>query len=375
MKIGILTLPLHTNYGGILQAYALQTVLERMGHEVVVFDTDKKLDTRIWKHPRVLISRFINKYLRRKPTRILYEKWYNKTYPIVSKYTQEFLDKYIHRTIVSELNALSNDYFDALVVGSDQVWRPMYFTWMYKTSIDNAYLAFARNWDVKRIAYAPSFGTEDWEYSEEQTKECGELLKLLDIVTVREKSGVRLCKEHFGVDATHVLDPTMLLDSRDYMQIVKNSTVPKSKGNMLCYVLDETVEKKAIIEKIAKERDLISFSVNSKVENYWAPIEERIQPPVETWLRGFYDAEFVVTDSFHACVFSILFKKPFLVIGNEGRGMARFQSLLSMFGLQDRLITVDAVTIDYTNINWEKIFLSLEKKRENSYSILRKAFD
>lgn len=373
MKIGIVTLPLHTNYGGILQVYALQTILERMGHEVAVFDTFKKKDNSIWKHPKVFLSRCIRKFLLRKPTRIFYERWYNSTYPIISKYTQEFLDKYIHRTIISEFGTLYSDSFDALVVGSDQVWRPMYFTWMYRTTIDNAYLAFARNWNVKRIAYAPSFGTEDWEYTDEQTLLCRELIKMFDVITVREISGVHLCKKYLGVDAVHVLDPTMLLDSGDYIQLIEKSTILQSKGNMLCYLLDETKEKKAIIDRIAKERGFIPFRVNSKVEDSWAPIEERVQPPVESWLRGFYDAEFIVTDSFHACVFSILFKKPFLVVGNKHRGMARFESLLSMFGLQDRLITVNDDSIVYNAINWDSVYIKLEKKRKESVSILYKA--
>ena len=68
-------------------------------------------------------------------------------------------------------------------------------------------------------------------------------------------------------------------------------------------------------------------------------------PTVEEWLKGFHDAEFVFTDSFHGCVFSIIFNKPFIAFGNEGRGMARFDSLLKMFGLEELLITsVDQFT-------------------------------
>ena len=99
------------------------------------------------------------------------------------------------------------------------------------------------------------------------------------------------------------------------------------------------------------------FRVNAK-SDINLPIENRIAPSVEQWLRGFYDAEFVVTDSFHACVFSILFNKPFLVVGNQKRGLSRFVSLLGMFGLEDRLITdmninnvLFSKVIDYMPIN------------------------
>lgn len=359
MKIGILTLPLHTNYGGILQAYALQTVLERMGHEVVVIDTPN-----VKPNPSLFtLSKRVVKRLLGKRVGVFSERYHNTTYPIISQYTQPFIDKYIHRKVVNSPEELQESDFDAIVVGSDQIWRPKYYG-----KIENAYLAFAKGWHIKRIAYAASFGTDEWEYTEEQTKECGELLKKFDTVSVREASGVQLCKEHFGVEAKHVLDPTMLLTKEDYIRLIEAAGTPKSKGSLLNYILDETPEKCALIEKIAKGKNLKPFRVNSRVEDHTAPLEERIQPPVEQWLRGFYDAEFVVTDSFHACVFSILFGKPFIVVGNKVRGMARFESLLKMCGLEDRLI------LNINEYKEQKFIRStnseLEKKCRLSYSIL-----
>ena len=264
----------------------------------------------------------------------VFSEWkHNRVYPIISQHTQPFVDKYIHRRVVNSPEELQEDEFDAIIVGSDQVWRPKYYG-----KIENAYLAFAKGWHIKRIAYAASFGTDDWEYTPEQTKTCGELLRMFDAVSVREASGAQLCKEHFGVEAQHVLDPTMLLDKEDYIHLIEAAGTPMSKGTLLNYILDDSPEKRALIEWVAKEKNLVPFRVNSRVEDRKAPLEERIQPPVEQWLRGFYDAEFIVTDSFHACVFSILFGKPFVVVGNKERGMARFESLLRMFRLEDRLI-------------------------------------
>lgn len=348
MKIGILTLPLHTNYGGILQAYALQTVLERMGHEVVVIDTPNiKSSPSLW----TIGKRIIKKLLGRRVSLFL-EKKYNKEFPIISQYTQLFVDKYIHRKVVNTPEELQEDDFDAIVVGSDQIWRPIYYK-----NIENAYLAFAKDWNIKRIAYAASFGTDEWEYTPQQTARCGELLRMFDAVSVREASGVGLCMEHFGVEAMHVLDPTMLLNREDYIKLIESSQTPKSKGTMLNYILDETPEKKALIEQIAKDKNLKPFRVNSRVEDHSAPLNERIQPSVEQWLRGFYDAEFVVTDSFHACVFSILFGKPFVVIGNKERGMTRFNSLLEIFDIKDRIVDnlKDVHTIINTPIDWCKV--------------------
>ena len=214
------------------------------------------------------------------------------------------------------------------------------------------------------MAYAASFGTDEWEYTPEQTEMCARLLKAFDAVSVREKSGVGLCREHFGVAAKHVLDPTMLLTADDYTKLFEAAGTPKSKGTLLCYVLDETPEKTALINKIAAERHLIPFRVNSKVENIMAPLPERIQPPVEQWLRGFYDAEFVVTDSFHACVFSIIFNKQFIVYGNAARGMSRFISLLEIFGLNNRLLKDLSKFKSVDDINWHEVNSTLDAKRK-----------
>ena len=97
-------------------------------------------------------------------------------------------------------------HFDAFVVGSDQVWRPR-----YNAYIPNLFLDFTEGMSVKRIAYAASFGTDQWEFSAEQTTISSFLAKKFDIVSVREASGIQLCKQNLGVDAIQVLDPSLLL--------------------------------------------------------------------------------------------------------------------------------------------------------------------
>lgn len=370
MKIGILTLPLHTNYGGILQAYALQTVLERMGHKVSLIETHRKpLKLPLWKAPLSYGKRIL-KNISGHPFPIFYEQKMNRETPIVCQHTDKFIEKYIKQRIVNNYTDVHENDFDAIVVGSDQIWRPKYFP-----NIKTAYLDFTEGWNIKRAAYAASFGTDDWEYTHKQTKECGRLLQSFDVVSVREISGVDLCRNHFRVQATHVLDPTMLLESEDYIKLIEVADTPKSPGTLLNYILDETPEKTALIEKIAKDKGLVPFRVNSKVENINAPLKERIQPPVEQWLRGFYDAEFVITDSFHACVFSILFNKPFFVIGNTARGMSRFTSLLSMFGLKNRLIHSNSSIYNETNISWQNVMTLLNYNRRKSRDFLLKGLN
>lgn len=372
MRIGILTLPLHTNYGGILQAYALQTVLERMGHEVVVFDTpNKSFLPPFWKLPLCLTKRTILKFLGR-TSRIFMEHYNNKTRSIIAQKILPFVDSHVHRKEIRSFKELNQEDYDALVVGSDQVWRIIYFPGLWLgQQIENAYLDFAKKWNIKRIAYAASFGTDNWEYNEEQTVKCGKLLKIFDAVSSRETNGVKLCKSKFGVDAQHVLDPTMLLNMEDYTSLFIKDNTPKSNGTLLNYVLDESEEINSLINKVATEKHLVSFAVNNPFENDESKtLQQRIKPSVETWLRGFYDAEFVITDSFHACVFSILFKKQFVVVGNKERGMARFESLLNMFGLENRLVDEKVDVNSLQSIDYDKVYDLYRKLKEKSLMFL-----
>lgn len=364
MKIGILTLPLHTNYGGILQAYALQTVLERMGHEACLIEEKRKpLRLPLWKMPLVYGKR-IAKNIMGHPFPVFYEQKINNERNIIQQQTDKFINKYIKRKIFEDFSDIKETDFDAIVVGSDQVWRPKYFH-----KIEHAFLDFTDGWNIKRIAYATSFGTDVWEYTMEQTECCKKLIKCFDAVSVREKSGVALCLEYLGVKAEHVLDPTMLLSKQDYIRLFEDAKTSKSKGTLLNYILDDTPEKTALIEMIAKEKKLQPFRVNA-VSNINLPVEKRIAPSVEQWLRSFYDAEFVVTDSFHACVFSILYNKPFIVVGNKERGLSRFNSLLNMFGLEKLLYTKNFLNLNYSNIDYSNIYDELNKLREQSLSFL-----
>lgn len=363
MKIAIQTLRLNTNFGGILQAYALQTTLQRMGHEVSVIAKSKELKLHPFRWILSCSKRFVKRYIIGNKTVFLtpVAQW-KHDYPIISQNTQPFIDKYINSLPCKKYSDLPTNCVDAIVVGSDQVWRPKYFG-----NIADAYLAFASNWDIKRIAYAASFGTDEWEYSKSQTTECRELISKFNAVSVREDSAVKLCKEHYNISAQHVLDPTMLLSKEDYIELVNKANTPKSKGNLLVYILDETPDKQAVVDAIAKSKGLTPFNTNAKGG---ATLEDCTQPPIEQWMRGFMDAEFVVADSFHACVFAIIFNKPFIAYGNKSRGAARFHSLLKMFGLNGQFISLSedldiekCSCIDWSSVN--NIYASLKSSSLN----------
>lgn len=367
MKIGILTLPLNTNYGGILQAYALQTVLERLGHEAYLIEMRRrKLRMPIWKAPFAYAKR-IFRNIRGQRWPIFYEQKLNVEMPIIRQHTDKFISKYLKRKVYGNFSDIKETDYDAIIVGSDQIFRAAF---LHK-DIVHSYLDFAVGWNIKRIAYAASFGTKEWEYSKKQTIECGKLIKLFNAVSVREASGIILCSKYFGIKAEHVLDPTLLLDRVDYVELFKATNTPRSQGNLLCYILDKTIEKNCIINEIAKGLNLIPFNVKSESDLVSDPLVKRIQPPIEQWLRGFYDAEYVVTDSFHACVFSILFKKPFIVIANERRGLARIMSLLTVFGLEDRLVLQGKHGVNLSGIDYDKVYQKLQVLREESRCFLK----
>lgn len=355
MKIAILTLPLKTNYGGILQAYALQTILKRMGHDVKVLDKPRVYKKpAYWKYP----FRALHKLLINKHTVIKKEKFAK----VREQGIQQFIKRHIHTHLTNSLADISEKDFDCFVVGSDQVWRSRYFCRMWQTTFADAFLSFTRRWNIKRIAYAPSFGVDHWAYE----GECDSIIQAIqqfDAVSVREASGITLCREHLDTNAHHVLDPTMLLTKEDYTHLFTTDNTPESPGDLFCYVLDDNVSKNKLIQHIAQEKNLTPYHIN----------KQHIKPSITMWLRGFHDAKFVVTDSFHACVFSILFGKPFIAVGNVKRGMERFRSLLGMFGLEENLITdISSYKSDYNYTPCKSVDERLSQWREISHHFLAK---
>lgn len=368
MRVAILTLPLHTNYGGILQCYALQTVLQRMGHDVKVLTKLPYGISYYWIYPLAVCKRIIKRYILGKDVDIL-----RAPHEIIRKNTDRFIREYIKKYNFRNWNSEMSKKFDAIIVGSDQIWRPEYFQ-----PIEYAFLSFLGNSKIRRISYAASFGVEECEFTEEQLKICSSLLKKFDAVSVREYTGIEFCNKNFGVDALQMLDPTLLLIAEDYRTLINKTVTKPPKGNMLVYIIDKTDEKVDLVNKIAKNRGMMPFWLDSPSEqNNDIPLKKQVKMSVEQWLRSFDEAEFVFTDSFHGCIFSMIFRKQFLAISNKGRGNTRFNSLLGMFSLTDRLINsdnYDEILHGSMNceINYEKIFADIEKQRLYSLDFLNR---
>lgn len=376
MKIGILTQPLSHNYGGIIQNYALQYVLKEAGMQVETINHHIKPNPSL--KNRVLgivelLKGFLNNYT---DTNYILTK---EEKDIIEKNLSYFINKYI--LLSSQINTIKefsvNDsiqQYDAYIVGSDQCWRPRY----NKGYLNSMYLDFLKR-DVKRIAYAVSFGADVWEYSTDQTKVCSGLAKKFNLITVREDSGISLCGQFLGVPSKQVLDPTLLLTKDHYISLIEKEGESPSKGTLFNYILDPTSEKTLFIKKIENEAQLLSFQVLPKYhsskrtkEIVKKKIEDCIYPSVTSWLRAFMDAEMVVVDSFHGMVFSIVFNKPFWVIGNKSRGLSRFMSLLRMLKLEDRLIeeTMLSTTNIFKPIDWNMVNEVITEKKNESICLL-----
>ncbi len=357
-KIGILKLRLCDNYGGILQNYALQSFLREIGKEPITFLIKNRFS---WKSK-------LKSYLYR-----CFRRCFYKDIRPLRKWKKEYEDNVIYENInrfISQNITMTEQpicfgkclfyekELDAIIVGSDQVWR-----YKYVPNIEEYFLkSFTSAHNIKRIAYAASFGVDQWELPSAKTLKCAKLAQQFDAISVREDNGITLCKKHLNCNAVHVLDPTMLLTKDSYVSLVEKDKIPISKGNLLIYILDLSDDKKDIIALIKNRFNLKEFTVMpaAKFEDVGPKqLNDCIFPPVTAWIRGFMDAEYVITDSFHGTVFSIIFNKPFITIANKQRGIARFQSLLKMFGLENRLVnSSDQITeellqssIDFKKVN------------------------
>lgn len=358
MRIAILTQPLRFNYGGILQNYALQQILKKMGHQVVTLDPSRYHKQS--KLPYYFLRHCFTRYLKRVPIDILVE--YHRDVEVKTKghHTFPFIDRYINRIEIRNTSDILERAFDCLLVGSDQVWRPKYNI----GRLDDMFLSFANTWNVKRIAYAASFGSEQWEMNEVQTEKCAKLIQLFDSVSVRESSAVGLCQKYLHKEAVLVLDPTLLLDFSDYLKLIPNYNSNTENNILATYILDQSDLADGFVQQVSHALHLNIKPLCSKFDDPNAPIEQRIQPPIEHWLKGILDAKFVITDSFHGTVFCIIFNKPFLTIANSQRGIARFKSLLQLFNLENRLI-IDNHSDDFNHFYFESIeWNEVNKKKE-----------
>ncbi|CAK2010639.1 polysaccharide pyruvyl transferase family protein [Vibrio crassostreae] len=349
-NVAVVTFPLINNYGGIIQAYALMLVLSELGHKPTLINL---------KSERRYLS--VSKYIFKKYVLFFLKKYRSATLTIKARNLENFIDKYISPKSDSIWSSkqlhkhfISNKY-DACIVGSDQVFAKMGYP-----KFENDYsLGFVDDETIK-LSYAASFGGNDY-LGDINTVENHKInLQRFAGVSVREKSAVQVCFNRFSVNAKHVLDPTMLIDKKNYIDIIEGYSGQLGKDKLFAYVLDSDLIKNNIMTQFADKKEITINQINdgNNSKNIIS---------MQEWLGSIYSAEHVITDSFHGCVFCIIFNKPFHCFVNIKRGADRFYSLLEMFGLENRIINGDIIDGD---INWNDVNSKLEKYKLESLNFL-----
>lgn len=342
-----------------MQNYALQTLLERHGHSVTTlnYPVVGGYSGSTLRHLLSTCRRTLRK-IQGDPNIVWIDiAKESKKRVELSHLQKRFIDKHLHLHTIQPpitLEQIERLFFDAFVVGSDQVWRPQ-----YNRFIENLFLDFIDGMDVKRVSYAASFGTEKWELSALQTVQCATLAKQFDAISVRESSGVALCKNYLGVEATHVLDPTLMLDANDYLSLCSGEE--HSKGDYIAaYILDYNMSTMKLLKDVSRQLNIpLQFIGRFTKSGY---------PSIESWIEGIAHAKYVITDSFHGTVFSTIFQKQFVTLGNVARGNSRFDSLFATLGISESRQCNDATKIMHL-LQLPMDYYKINKKREENRKV------
>ncbi len=356
MKLGILTHPLYGNYGGMLQAYALVKYLRECGHDAYNLSYEPRSYRKILHNPfKRAKERFRSFLLKLHPALCRFKM----PQLLQIELGQDFERKYVpHLSLGNTPTTQLEEYgIEAIVVGSDQVWRgesakamksfPYFFLDFAPEKIRNA-----------SISYAASFGKDTWEGTDEEARICGKLLHDFRAVSVRETSAISMCKQLFDIEACRVADPTLLLHTEDYNLLIDAETTWSPEENYIAtYILDAAPAITKTISAVATDSKLAIQPLRATTQAHKS--RDRFPISVAQWLKLIRDSEYLVTDSFHGCVFAIIFNKPFVCLGNKGRGATRFESLLSTYGLRHRIvsnISHDSIQqVLETPIDWEYV--------------------
>lgn len=375
LKTGIITHYLNsTNYGGNLQAYALCTYLRNHGFDAKQIAYDRSLDNPA---PKSVVKR-IKRFLRRaqnnakkipaeiknisirkgleQRTKAVLE--FNKSIPHTKVYTAE--------TIASSV-----DEFDVFITGSDQVWNPLAVCSAYLLDFVNPDKAF-------KMSYAASISAN--ELPPETTERYSNSLSSFSAVSVRENQAVKILQPHIEQKIEWVLDPTLLLTQEDWKKII-----PEHKSStpyMFCYFLGDSAEQRKLAEEYARNHNLKIYTLPylmgkfRKCDKNFGD-EKLFDVSPEDFIALIANSECIFTDSFHAVVFSLIFKKQFFVfdrIIKQSLG-SRIKDLTDLFGLGHRFCnTPEKFCIDYIEsvkeTDYSKPFSEFEKIKKTSEDYL-----
>lgn len=370
MKVGLITRHFIPNYGSLLQTYATVKIIEKLGFDCEIInyirkdEEAKNVSLGLLKLNKNWNSNFIKRNIFK-----VYQYFnYNLMYKKFSKKNNGYFGKISKR--YCSIDELKNKLpkYDIYCSGSDQLWGPI-----GESEYDIAYfLEFAPK-GSKCISYAGSFGTSI--INENLNNNLEKLMKKYSNISVREKSAVDIL-ESKKIKCNLVLDPTLLLSAdewKKYIEISDNT----NENYILVYQLHNNKKFDQYVEKISKEKGLPIYILSTKLNNIIKKGKIIYLPSLKEFLYYINNANYIVTDSFHGTVFSIIFNKQFISI-TPGETSTRIENLLELFNLKSRYLFenyLNNIQLIDEKINWEKTNEILIKERNKSLKWLEKSLN
>lgn len=371
MKLGTLT-PHHSqNYGGVLQAYALQQALQKLPVESEIVDyrfpgNQQNMSLMTFSQAKTWKS-----IVRWGLGKVFFEKRLGKRLEKSLDFIENYLpvSERIYRN-EEELTRSVQDY-QGFITGSDQVWNCKF------PSFTGAYLLDFVPRDRKKISYAASFGIPS--LPQEYIPQFRKALQTFDAISVREEQGIEMVKEISGREATWVLDPTLLLNSEDWAKITP-STRPREKEYILCYFIDTFGKSvRRILGEIQKkyQMPIVNVGLNNPIEYFWPKVEYAIDAGPRDFVHYIQHASAVVTNSFHGSVFSLIFGKPLCVVTNTNpfrKSMnSRILSLAKRFDIQNCIQDANKPYCGETPCQCDVFKQVIAQQQADSFAFLKKA--
>lgn len=374
MKIGIVTFWFADNFGALLQNKATQEILKKYNYEAITIKFKPNYKKR--KNILFIIQRVINKILNLSALKIknlMYRNKIKEMNSLKSKKFKEFRENnIIYSSEIKNINEIDKIAQCSLYIcGSDQIWNPGSLS--SEAAKDFYFLNFCNN--KKKIAYAPSIAVKNIPKKMRIFYE-NELAKF-DFLSTRESRGVEIIKELTGKDAKLVLDPTLLLEGKEWRIISKDI---KRKKYIFAYFLGMTEEANLSMKKFAKKNNLEIILIKYDHEKIYLDFEKKDAIGVDEFLGYIDSADYIFTDSFHGVVFSILFNKKFYVFNRSEKLMnnmsSRILNILTCLDLKERFIEKNInKSLEIKEIDYKKVEEKLKKLREGSLEYLLNAIN
>ena len=357
MNVAIITFHNSTNYGAVLQAFALQKKIFDLQNNVEIIDYVCQHKKNMYKIAefkknaslKYNLLQIINAPLVLSKNRKMY-KFMNKNYKLTLKkfYSSKEVRKYLKQ-------------WDKVICGSDQIWN------YNNTGFDKTYFLDFIDDEDKKISYAASFGVENIEnkYIEEYKK----LLSGIKYLSVREESGKKIIKKILNRDVKVVLDPTLLLGKNEWCEFSSVKYMKKDKY-ILLYTLHYSSEIIDIAKKLSEKLKYKVIMISTRMKYYFSSFK-CLNPNPNEFVNLINNAEYVITDSFHGTVFSINLEKEFFVYLNDKlKNNSRVENILSVFGLENRILKNNNDFKIQKKINYQNISYILSKLRNDSIEFL-----